>query len=743
MGQSSNYRVLFGSDGLTFLLPDKNDMRAMAGRRPVPVDRSFHVKYSVMRMKLAGGRPWKDISGAEPTGSVSNYQNPADVKSWIVNVPRYGRVKVANVYEGIDLILYTHDDNLEYDFVVGPGADPKQVQVVFEGMKGMRVDKKSGDLVLTAPDGSELRQFRPNVYQQLADKRVEVAGGYKLLGPGRAAFTLAAYDRSRAVVIDPTVDFTTFYGGSSADEPYAIAVDDDGNTYITGGTLSLNFPVSNGSKYLHCKVFGPPGDFCVDGLNAFVAKLDPTGKVVYASYAGVGYGSAIAVDSTGVYVTGEVLPPDIDNVIGFPNNNHGDSFVWRLESKGGLQDYSAMFGLDGVDYGTAIGVDSQHNAWVADTSDYGPPKGADVVISKFDPNGKFLKEFRFGSDGDDVPYGMTIGPSTADRAWITGKTCGNGFPTTDGVTHLMSHCGVFVLVLENSGVENLGMVFGGIDGDDEGTAIMSNGAYNAYITGRINSSQFPAPGDGFLNQKFPGTQGFVAQVDLIAHRHQLLRGTLFGAADGTTIPWAITRNELGGVYVTGSTSSSHLPGGPFLTPNPTAGFVTKFSNDLTQVRYTQLLGLVVSGVALGRTTLGPPPIQQIYTTGWRYTGGNDKDHEDAFVVKLEESMPASAIVNLPQETNGPSFPVSWSGTDASASIESFDVYVSDNGGPFTAFQTRTAATSATFSGMSGHSYGFFSVATDTAGNREPMKTAPDAVVADGPQPLPPVTQDVN
>ncbi len=185
---------------------------------------------------------------------------------------------------------------------------------------------------------------------------------------------------------------------------------------------------------------------------------------------------------------------------------------------------------------------------------------------------------------------MTIGPSTADRAWITGKTCGNGFPTTDGFTHEMSHCGVFVLVLENSGVQKMGMVFGGIDADDEGDAIVSNGSDDAYVTGRVNSTEFPATLGAFQNQKSPGTQGFVAQVDLLGPGDHLLRSTLFGA-DGTTMPYAITNSDAGGVYVTGSTSSVELPGGPMLVPNPTAGFVTKFSNDLSQVRYTQLLGL--------------------------------------------------------------------------------------------------------------------------------------------------------
>jgi hypothetical protein len=125
-------------------------------------------------------------------------------------------LKVAGVYDGVDLIFYENGGNLEYDFVVAPGVDPAQIQVVFEGMENMRVDDRSGDLVLTVAGGSELRQRRPKVYQQAENQHVEIGGGYRLLGQGRAAFTLAAYDRNRPLVIDPTVDFTTFFGGSSA-----------------------------------------------------------------------------------------------------------------------------------------------------------------------------------------------------------------------------------------------------------------------------------------------------------------------------------------------------------------------------------------------------------------------------------------------------------------------------------------------------------------------------------------------
>ena len=365
MGQGSSYRVLLGSDGATFLLPDRNNQRARAGWRPVPINRSFQTKYSVMRMRLAGERPWKNISGAEPTGGVSNYLSHVDLKSWISNVPQFQRVKVAGVYEGIDLIFYTNGVDLEYDFVVAPGADPKRIQLVFEGMSGMRVDSKSGDLTLAIAGGSELRQHKPRVYQQLGDKRVDLNGGYRLLSQGRAAFTLATYDRTRSLVIDPTVDFTTFYGGSSGDEPYAIAVDDDGNTYITGGTGSTNFPITNGSKFQDCQPFTPfpLGGFC-SSPDTFVAKLDPTGKVVFASYGGVGWGNSIVVDSTSVYVTGENIPADGDNIIA-SDNDDGDTFVWRLEAKGGLQNYFKVFATEGTDFGSAIGLDSFHNVLVA------------------------------------------------------------------------------------------------------------------------------------------------------------------------------------------------------------------------------------------------------------------------------------------------------------------------------------------------------------------------------------------
>src|SRR5262249_20128240 len=150
--------------------------------------------YSTMRMKLTGSRAWDEAKGLEPTGGTSNYFLGKDPKGWHTDIPQYARVSAAGVYDGIDLVFYSHGNDLEYDFVVAPGADPKQIRLAFEGADRMRIDAKSGDLVLTTASGSELRHFRPKVYQQVGDRKVEVAGGYEILDQGQAAFALGAYD---------------------------------------------------------------------------------------------------------------------------------------------------------------------------------------------------------------------------------------------------------------------------------------------------------------------------------------------------------------------------------------------------------------------------------------------------------------------------------------------------------------------------------------------------------------------
>src|SRR5204863_455349 len=164
---------------------------------------------------------------------ISNYFIGNDPTKWRTDVPHFGRIQVEGVYPGIDLVWYGNQQRLEYDFLVAPGADPKQIQVAYEGVESLRVDA-GGDLVLRTGLG-EMRQQKPRVYQEVGGKQVEVGARYAIVARNRVTFALARYDRTRQLRIDPVVlVYSTYLGGNNYDSGSAIAVDGAGSAYVTG-----------------------------------------------------------------------------------------------------------------------------------------------------------------------------------------------------------------------------------------------------------------------------------------------------------------------------------------------------------------------------------------------------------------------------------------------------------------------------------------------------------------------------
>jgi hypothetical protein len=408
--------------------------------------------------------------------------------------------------------------------MIAPGADAKQIQVVFEGTKEVRVDPKSGDLVVKLPGGSELRQLKPRVYQQAGNKRTEIAGGYKLLDHGRAAFRVAGYDRSQTLVIDPRLTIARSISGSKDTQANAIAVEDNGNTFITGSTFALNLPVTNNSQFenqMRCGSF-PTFDFCgVEDVDAFVAEVSSDGSIPFVTYDGVGSGNGIAVDSSGIYVTGEAVRPDADIAVGFAfDNPNGELFVQRLSLTGqGIYFTNAGgpgegFG-DGHDAGNGIALDDLHNAWAVGVATYGtlflnPTPRPHVILVKIAPDGSKLVQRGFDSTKNDAGMAVAV---AARQPWITGQTCGDSFPTTDGVMHHLDHCAVFVIHTDEAGNPQMEMIVGGLNADDAGTGIVMNGGNTAFVTGYINSADFPHSTNGLISvPDAPRPWGFVFEV---------------------------------------------------------------------------------------------------------------------------------------------------------------------------------------------------------------------------------------
>jgi hypothetical protein len=230
---------------------------------------------AVVRLQLAGANHDPRVIGMDPLPTRSNYFIGNDPRQWHARVAHYARVRVEGVYPGVDVVYGGDHRQLEYDLVLAPGADPGRLRLAFSGTDAITIGAR-GELILRTAAG-DLVQPAPTVYQELGAQRQRVEGRYVLLPPaaakGRAqdapclvGFAIGRYDRSRPLVIDPILSYSTFLGGSGDDSAIAVAVDGDGNAYVTGITTSPTFPGVTGSSI-------QPANAGLD--DGFVIKLPP------------------------------------------------------------------------------------------------------------------------------------------------------------------------------------------------------------------------------------------------------------------------------------------------------------------------------------------------------------------------------------------------------------------------------------------------------------------------------------
>ena len=265
-----------------------------------------------MRLKLVDANQNAAVTGASELPGKSNYFVGNDPHKWRTNVPNYARVKYEGVYPGVDLVFYGNQRQLEHDFVIAPGGDTSQIRLRLEGSKKMSLDGE-GNLDI-AVEGGEVRLQKPLIYQEGSGRRREIAGGYVLKGTREVAFKVGAYDPTKSLVIDPTLAYSTYLGGSSSDGGNGIAVDSSRDAYVTGYATSDNFPTT-------ADAFQIAKEFCSVCSNAFITKLNPNGSaLVYSTFLGGDgddIGRGIAVDSWGnASVTGSTTSGDFPTTTG-------------------------------------------------------------------------------------------------------------------------------------------------------------------------------------------------------------------------------------------------------------------------------------------------------------------------------------------------------------------------------------------------------------------------------------------
>jgi len=200
----------------------------------------------VLRMNLRGANPQPEAEGLDRLPGTVNYFFGADPKQWHTGIETCSKISYHEVYPGIDLVYYGREGQLEFDFVVGPGARPEAIQLHFEGADGLEIDPAGGLVVRL--DGQTVRWPKPLLYQFVEGAKKEIEGAYVLNDQHEVGFKLSAYDLAQPLVIDPVLVYSSYLGGSDFDAAEAVAVDGSGNVYVTGETLSPNFPRAGTSR---------------------------------------------------------------------------------------------------------------------------------------------------------------------------------------------------------------------------------------------------------------------------------------------------------------------------------------------------------------------------------------------------------------------------------------------------------------------------------------------------------------
>lgn len=625
----------------------------------------------LLNLELVGARADIQPQPQELLSGKSNYLIGADQTKWRTGLDNFGRIKYAGVYPGIDILYYGQQGQLEYDLAIAPKADPSTIKLKFSGVSSAEI-AENGDLSLTLP-GGRIGQSKPLCYQADRDGRIYVPCEYIALADNTFGFKLGDYDHSLPLVIDPILAYSTylnFYAtsvngglaidaagnkyvtGSDGDVVYvaklnaagtafvytthiggesgnggdagsAIAVDGNGNVFVSGDAFTGDFPTVN--AYQPVKASEP-----INVADSFLFKLDPTGtNLLFSTFLGGSGDEAnfgLALNPAGdVYVAGLTEPDSFPEPIAFPVHSAyqstpaggTDGYLAKFSSSGAIA-FATLVGGNSDDYALDLVVDSTGNAYLTGqtySSDF--PTVAPLQASNSGAGDAFIS--KFSSDGSTLSYSSYLGGGAEDLAWgialdqssnifLTGFTRSSNFPTAAPFQAASGSAAggrdVFVTKLNSSGSSLVYSTYLGGSAAEEAADIKVDATGAAYVVGFTASSNFPLA-NPLQTSNNNSVDAFVTKFNAdgatLGYSTFLGGSAGFGGGPGTGSPdyaTAVVLDNSGNAYIFGETYSTNFP---LVTPLQSSmtdyrgAFLTQLNEGGNQTFYT-ITGYIESNV---------------------------------------------------------------------------------------------------------------------------------------------------
>lgn len=501
--------------------------------------------------------------------NIANYLIGSVPEQWRRKKPSYSKIAYQSIYPGIDIIYRGTEGTIHYDFRVAANADAGQIQFKFEGADKIEIDAV-GDLVLHLGE-RQIIQRKPTAYQTVNGVYYPVAVRYLLGANHQVAFEVGNYDRTKPLVIQPVMVYSTYFGGSAPEQSAGIALDRFGNQYLVGSTLSTDFP-------------GAQNPLSEDGLtnrDVYVAKFKAvSGELEYITYLGGesdDEAAGIAVDKDGyVYVTGTTKSDDFPTTPGsFQSKapNGSNAFVAKLSKDGSKLIYSTYVGGNADDESYGISIDAKGSAYltgVTDSLDFPQLKAyqnnkngaSDAFVAKLNPTGADLAySTYFGGAGED--WGLSLAVDNTENVYLTGTTSSTNLPATAGAPQPVYAGGAsdaFVAkfnTLAANGTDSLRFcTFVGGAQSDGALSVALDSQNAVYLTGFTRSKDFSENFRGAATDLKGASDAFAVKLNPSGTAFEYKN--LYGGS-GQDYGFSIAVNENGEAFLAGSTESKDFP----------------------------------------------------------------------------------------------------------------------------------------------------------------------------------------
>jgi len=534
-------------------------------------------KISTARMDLVliNSNPKVQITPSDQQEYYENFYTTPDssgqaaiANNGITNVHSYKTITYKNIYPKIDLVLKANQSHsIEYSFIVYPGGNVKDIQMQWNGTDSIKMLENNGGIKYVNSLGY-LKESGLKTY--LDNSKAEINSSYAIGEDHGIGFEVGDYDNAQTLVIDPTLIWATYFGGTNDDDATGVISDASGNVYIAGSTLSNNRVATSGAY--QTSYSGGSLLYSIYGGDAFLAKFSNSGSLLWATYYG-GSGSdranGLNADAAGnVYIVGTTTSKSgIATSSANQTSLTGDqgAFLAKFSKTGTLiwaTYYAGNYAGGYSDKGNSVKVDGSGNVYITGytRSDKGvATTGAfqtalngyfDAFLAKFNSAGSLVWATYYGGNGDD--FGYCVSTDLSDNIYITGATTTRYGMATSGAyqTSLAGDTDAFIAKFSGSGSLLWATYFGGKNGDFS-NAITIDLSNNVYIAGQTNSDKDISTSNAYQTSFGGDTDVFLAKFNSSG---AILWATYYGGnqnekADG------LATDALGNVYITGQTRS--------------------------------------------------------------------------------------------------------------------------------------------------------------------------------------------